>query len=96
MLGGPQCWEQPREVFVLAKRGEAHETPCSFLIILVIYIQVLKVKFLKDVCLILLISLKSNVGRKRNGQCVPDSLFIKRELKASSEERMSGETHQLE
>jgi hypothetical protein len=67
-----------------------------FLIVLMIYIQVLKVKFLKDVCFILLISLKSTVGMKcRSGQCVPHSQLIKRKKEASSEDRMSRETHQL-
>lgn len=50
-----------------------------FLMVPLIYIQVLKVEVLRDACFILLINLKSDVGRKRPGQCVPSAQPIKRE-----------------
>lgn len=84
-----------QEKFLCSEREERHTKHPVLFNSLMIYIQVLKVKMLKDACFILLMSLRSNVGRKRNGQCVPYSQFIKKEKEASSEERISGETNQL-
>lgn len=77
-LGRPQSQEQPREVSVLAEEGQ-HADILFFLIVLLMYIQALEVRVLKDACFLLLISLKPNVGRKRNEQCVPHCQFIKRD-----------------
>lgn len=77
-LGRPQSQEQPREVSVLTEE-ERHTDTLFFLIVLMMYIQVLKVRVLRDACFLLLISLKPNAGRKRNEQCVPHCQFIKRD-----------------
>lgn len=62
-----------------AREEEQHADILFFLIVLLMYIQALEVRVLKDACFLLLISLKPNVGRKRNEQCVPHCQFIKRD-----------------
>lgn len=77
---------------MLARKTDTLNT-VFFLMALMTYIQVLKVKLFKDTCFILLIGLKSNVGRREMDSMFHTPNLFKGE-KASSEERMSEETHQ--